>query len=81
MRGNAVGTGGPAGEGAEDEAAGVVAGEPSRDDEGAVADELTGGDEFATTADDELAGAPRGELAGAVGPATCEDVDVHALKQ
>jgi hypothetical protein len=79
MCGSAVGTGG----GPEDVGpgtVGVVAGEPRRDDDGAGADELIGGNELAATAEGEIAGALGSALAEALGRATCGDVDVHALK-
>ena len=76
----AVGTGGGAAVAGPEEV-GTAAGEPSRDNDGAGADELTGGDEVAAAADDDVTGALGSELAEAVGPATRGDVDVHALKQ
>ena len=77
MRGSAVGTGGGPDDGDPDS---VATGDPRRDDDGAGTDELIGG-ELAAAANDEVAGALCGELAEAVGFATCGDVDVHALKQ
>ena len=81
MCGNAVGASGPEGDAAGDDAVDVVAGEPRRAGDDAGTDELIGGNELATTADDELTGATSGELTDAVGPATCGEVDVHALRQ
>jgi hypothetical protein len=76
MCGSAVGTGGGPDDGDPE---GVATGEPKRDDDGAGTDELIGG-ELAAAAEDDVAGALGGELAKAVGLATCGDVDVHALK-
>ena len=75
MCGSAVGTGGCS---ADSDPDGTAAGDPTGDDDSAAADELFDGG-FA--ADGEGVGALGGELADAVGLATCGDVDVHALKQ